>query len=228
MAKRRRSQKKEEEILVDVIEAKEAAQNFFEKNQLKVVGAVGILLLLIGGYIAYQFLYQQPREKTAMSQMYKAEQRFMQDSFVLALESPGGAYDGLLDIIDNYGGTKAANLAKYYAGISYLNLNRFDDAIQYLSSYKASGSVTSITKFGAMGDAQSELGNMADAISNYKKAAGATVNDALTPYYLYKLGMLSQKQGDTGTAQSAFARINDEFPQSPEAADADKYLSIIK
>ena len=33
MAKNRRSKKKEEEILVDVVEAREAAQNFFEKNQ---------------------------------------------------------------------------------------------------------------------------------------------------------------------------------------------------
>lgn len=228
MAKRRRSQKKEEEILVDVIEAKEAAQNFFEKNQLKVVGFVGILLLLIGGYLAYKFLYQQPREVTAMSQMFKAEYQFQQDSFVLALESPGGGYDGLLDIIDSYGGTKAANLAKYYAGISYLNLNRFEDAITYLQSHKAGGSVTSITKHGALGDAQSELGDFDAAISSYKKATSGEINDALTPYYLQKLGLLAHRQGDNATAQSAFKRIQDEFAQSTESADADKYLAMLQ
>ena len=228
MAKRRRSQKKEEEILIDVIEAREAAQNFFEKNQLKVVGFVGILLLIIGGYVAYKYAYQEPREATAMSQIFKAEYQFQQDSFILALESPGAGYDGLLDIIDNYGGTKAANLAKYYAGISYLNLNRFEDAITYLKSHNASGSVTSITKYGAMGDAQSELNDFDAALSSYAKAVSEDNNDALTPYYLQKLGLLAHRQGDKTTALSAFKRIQEEFAQSTESADADKYLSMLQ
>lgn len=224
MAKGRRSQKKEEEILVDVFEAKEAAQNYFEKNKIMLIGIIGGIFLLIAGYFIYKFLYQEPREATASSQMFKAEQQFMQDSFVLALESPGSGYDGLLDIIDNYGGTKAANLAKYYAGISYLNLNRFDDAVSYLNSYNAAGNVTAITKFGALGDAYSELGDFDAAISNYKKAASGPANKALTPYYLQKLGLLSLRQGDSAGAQSAFDRIKADFPQSPEAIDADKYL----
>ena len=228
MAKRRRSKKKEEEILVDVFEAKEAAQNFFERNQLAVIGAGAIIVLLIGGYLGYSMLYQQPREKVAMSQMFKAEYQFQRDSFALALESPGSGYDGFLDIIDNYGGTNAANLAKYYAGISYLNLNRFEDAITYLESYKSSGNVTAITKYGALGDAASELGDNQKALEYYRKAVSGPANDALTPYYLYKLGLLSYREGQSGSAEEAFGRINEEFPNATEAADADKYLAMIQ
>lgn len=228
MAKRRRSKKKEEEILVDVIEAKAAAQNFFERNQLAVVGVGALIVLLIGGYLGYNMLYQQPREDVAMSQMFKAEYQFQRDSFALALESPGSGYDGFLDIIDNYSGTEAANLAKYYAGISYLNLNRFEDAITFLESYDASGNVTTITKYGALGDAASELGDLAKAIDYYKKATSGPSNKALTPYYLHKLGLLAYRQGDTATAEKAFARINEEFPDTPESADADKYLAMIQ
>ncbi len=228
MAKRRRSQKKEEEILVDVFEAREAAQNFFEKNQMKVVGFGAIVVLLIGGYLGYKMLYDQPREEVAMSQMFKAEYQFQRDSFALALESPGSGYDGLLDIIDNYGGTEAANLAKYYAGISYLNLNRFEDAITYLKSYSEAGNVTSITKYGAMGDAESELENMDAAIGYYKKAVSGPANSALTPYYLQKLGLLSHREGDEEGAKKAFERIKTEFSDAPEAVDADKYLVMIQ
>jgi len=163
-----------------------------------------------------------------MSQMFKAEYQFQQDSFALALESPGSEYPGLLDIIDDYSGTKAANLAKYYAGVSYLNLNRFEDALAYLQGYNEGGNVTSITKYGAIGDAQSELNDLNAALSSYKKAASGPKNDMLTPYYLQKVGLLANKLGETASAIDAFNRITEEFPQSEEAMDADKYLALLK
>ena len=228
MAKNRRKKKNEEEILIDVVEAREAAQSFFEKHQMKIIGAVGIIVLLIGGFLAYKMLYQAPREKEAMTQMFKAEYQFQQDSFALALEGPGGGYSGLLDIIDTYNGTEAANMCKYYAGISYLNLNRFEDAIQYLSSYNEAGNVTSITKYGAMGDAESELGNFDAALRNYQKAVSGPSNDMLTPYYLHKLGLLSYRQGDNAGALRAFQSIEEDYPGSAEATDAAKYIGILQ
>ncbi len=202
-------------------------KGFFEANQMSVITAAAIILLIIGAFLAYQYLYKAPREKAAAEQIFKAEQQFLRDSFALALEAPGGGYDGLLDIVDNYGGTKTANLAKYYAGISYLNLGRFDDAVSYLDSYSPKGNITTITKYGAMGDAYSELGEMSKAINSYEKAT-STINDALTPYYLYKLGILAQKEGDKSRALKAFKKISEDFPKSNEAIEAAKYIGMLK
>ncbi len=228
MGKSRKPKKNEEEILVDIVEAKEAAQSFFEKNQYKILGAVGLVLLLIAAYLIYKIVYQEPREKTAMAQMYKAEYQFQQDSFALALESPGGGFDGFLDIIDNYSGTKAANLAKYYTGICYLNLNRYDDALSYLESYSPSGNVTTITKYGAMGDAASEKQDMEKALSYYQKAASGPKNNELSPYYLNKVGLLARSLGKNDEALKAFERISEDFPGSSEASDASKYISLLR
>lgn len=228
MAKSRKSKKNEEEILVDIVEAREAAQSFFEKNQMKIIGLVGLILLLIGGYIAYKLLYQEPREKTAMEQMFKAEYQFQRDSFALALESPGAQYPGFLDIIDDYNGTRAANLAKYYSGICYLNLNRYQDALTYLDSYSASGNVTSITKYGAMGDAASENGDLDQGLSYYQKAAGGPSNKELTPYYLNKVGLLASKLGKNDVAISAFEKIANDYPSAAEAGDAAKYIAMLQ
>jgi len=228
MGKSRKPKKNEEEILVDIVEAKEAAQSFFEKNQMKILGVVGLVLLLIAGYLIYKIAYQEPREKTAMAQMYKAEYQFQRDSFALALESPGAGYDGFLDIIDNYNGTKAANMAKYYAGICYLNLNRYDDALSYLGSYHESGNVTSITKYGAMGDAASENNDLEQALDYYYKAANGPGNKELTPYYLNKAGLLAKKLQRKEEAVKAFERIAADYPGSTEAADASKYIAMLK
>ncbi len=214
-----------DDTLVDLVDVKESASNMMQGNQLKILGIIGIAALIIGAFLAYKYLYQAPRNTSAMEQMYKAETQFKQDSFALALENPGGGFDGFLDIIDNYSGTKAANLSKYYAGICYLNLGRYEESIEYLSSFSAGGNITPITKFGAMGDAYSELNDFESALSNYKKAANAEDNELLTPYYLKKVGMLLEKQGDGAGALEAYKKIQSKYPTSNEGLDIAKYVA---
>jgi len=211
MAKSRRKQQ-EEETLIDLVETKQSMEDFMEKNQMLIVGIVAALLLSIGGFIAYKMLYQAPRESSAQEQIFQAEIQFQRDSFALALSNPGGGYEGLLDIIDNYSGTQTANLAKYYAGISYLNLGSYADAIKYLSDYKEAGNVTPSMKYGTLADAYAESGDMDKALSNYKKAAYTGDNDVLNPYYLKKLGML-------------YKNILDKYSKSSEATDIEKFIS---
>lgn len=221
----RRRQTDKDEVLIDLVETRDSAQGYLEKNQFKVLGAIGLLALLIGAVVAYFLLFKSPRESKAMAAMYKAEQQFERDSFALALENPGGGFDGFLDIIDNYNGTKAANLAKYYAGISYLNLGLYDPAIEYLNNFSAKGNLLPITKMGALGDAYSEKGDFGQALSYYQKAVKTSPNDLLTPYYLKKLALLSDKEGNKEDAASFFNRIKEEFPDSEEGSQIDKYLA---
>lgn len=217
----------EDETLVDIVEVKEQAQDFFEKNQNLVIGGLAVLLLVIGGYLAYKFAYKEPREVAGMEAMYKAEFQFKQDSFALALTNPGEGMEGFLDIIDNYSGTKASNLASYYAGISYLNLGQYEAAIDYLNDYSANDDITPITKFGAMGDAYAETNDFNKALENYKKATNSD-NDFLTPYYLNKLAVLNMKQGNNDAALNNYKRIADDYPQSAESKDAKKYISLLQ
>ena len=136
---KRRKEKRQDETLIDVVEAKQNAQDYFEKNKALITGMLAALIILVGGYIVYKYMIQAPKEKSAQAAIFKAEQQFQRDSFALALENPGGGYEGLLDIIENYSGTKTSNLAKLYAGISYMNVGRFNDAIEYLDSHNATG-----------------------------------------------------------------------------------------
>lgn len=222
MAKRKKN-KQSEELLVDIVEVRDQAQSFMERNQKFVFGGLVALVILAGGFLAYKSLYQQPLQEEAVEQMFRAQMQFEQDSFALALTNPGGGYLGFLDIIDSYKGTKAANISKYYAGISYLNLGKFDAAISYLEDFNPAGKVTPVMKNGALGDAYAELGDMGKAISNYKKAANSD-NEALAPYYLKKLGMLYEYQGDIAAAKKQYETIQKEYPSSIAGRDIEKFI----
>ena len=225
MAKRRRKDKNTEDQLVDVVEVRDKTQHFFENNKSSILGAIALLVLLVGGYLVYKYMFQQPKEQNAKAAIYKAEQQFQRDSFALALENPGGGFEGFLDVIDNYGGTKTANAAKLYAGISYLNLGRYDDAIEYLNAHSASGTYSPIIKNGNLGDAYSEKGEFDKAMSFYQKAASAGDDDLLSPYYLHKLGVLAKKQGDKTKALNALEKIKDKYPNSVEANKVDRLIA---
>lgn len=215
-----------DEVLVDVVEATEHAQDFLERNQKTILGVITALLLLGGAYFAYKYLVKEPKNVAAMEAIHQAQYQFARDSFALALENPGPDAEGFLDIIDNYSGTKVANLAKYYAGVSYLNLGSFDAAIEYLKEFSPADDVTPAMKFGAIGDALSEKGDMSGAISNYKKAASLGDNDLIAPYYLQKLGLLQLKEGDKAAALSAFQSIQSKYPKSDMAKSIEKYIKL--
>ncbi len=225
---RRRSKKKQEETLVDLVEARDQAQSFLEKNQTMIFGGLVAFVLVVGGLFAYNFMYKAPKELEGQNQMRQAQFQFERDSFALALTNPGGGYSGFLDIIDNYSGTDAANLANYYAGISYLNLGQYQVAIDYLNDFSASDNVLPITKNGAMAAAYGELEDYDNAISYYKKAINAGDNEFLIAYYLKNIGLLYEKQGKFAESKKHFEEIKTKYPNSTQSTDIDKFIARVE
>lgn len=217
--------KQEEEVLFDLVEAKQSTQNFVERYQNYIIGAVATILVVVGIFFLYKLMWLAPKEKEAMEELYRAEIQFEQDSFARALEDPGEGYKGFIDIADDYSFTKAGNLANYYAGISYLKLGRYEAAIAYLKDFSPAGKFTPILKHGTLGDAYSELGETDHAIAEYKKAVKSEDNEFVTPYYLYKLGMLYRSLGKNDDAGIYFKTMQKNYPTSTMTQQVEKYIS---
>lgn len=225
MAIKRKQVRKQEDTLINLAEARTKATGWFEQNQKLIIGGIAALVLVVGGWFVYTKLIQAPKEEKAMAQMWMAQIQFEQDSFQMALENPGGGYPGLLTVISDYKGTKAANLANYYAGVSYLNLGNYDAAISFLEDFNADGVIGPVMKNGTLGDAYSELNQMDKAMALYKKAADASDNELLTPYYLKKLALLHELQNETDKALEIYRSIKSKYPNSNEALSIDKYIA---
>ncbi len=200
---------------------------FFQKYQNYILGAVGAILLIVILAWGYQKYIKIPREREAESQMFMAEQYFAQDSFKVALEGID-QYPGFLAIIDDYKGTKAANLAYYYAGVCYANLGQWDNAIDYLDKFKTEDLYLGSTKYGLMGDAYMQLGDTENAIKYYKKSADEYPNHLTTPIYLKKLGLAYESLGQYKKALKAYEDIYYNYPASNEARTIEKYIERCK
>jgi len=222
---------KKETKQVDNLQELESAltktEQFVEDNSKIISYVVGGIILVVAAYLGFNKFYVQPKEQEANSQMFMAENYFEKDSFNLAINGDGN-YLGFLDIIDDYGITKAANRAKYYTGISYLHLGQYEDAIDYLNDFKTDDLLLGPVTEGAKGDAYLELGNNDEALKLYKKAYQMTDNELTTPIYMMKAANLLESMDELQQAVDLYQDIKTKYPKSAEATNADRYIARAK
>jgi len=218
-----RSVQSQDETLIDIGQVKHQAEDFYEKHKMTILGVFVGLVVLVGGWLGYKYMYQEPKNIEAMEQLYQAEFLFEKDSFEMALNNPGGGFAGFAELSETYSSTAAGNLAKYYAAICCLNLHKYEEAKSYLESYNASGDLMPILKNGALGDVYAELNDFETALKYYQKAASEE-NDFLTPVNLKKIGLLKEKLGDKEGALKAYKEIKEKYSESPDGNNIDKYI----
>ncbi len=202
-------------------------ERYIEENQKSLTIIVLAIIIIVGGYLGYKRFVMTPKEKEAQSQMWMAEQYFARDSFNLALNGDGN-YLGFLDIIEEYSITKSANLANYYTGISYLHLGEYELAIEYLKQFESDDKMVTPIAFGAIGDAYVELDNLSDALVFYKKAVNTSENEFTTPIYLMKVAFVHEQNSDYAKALEVYERIKNNFPNSAEGRQIEKYIARVK
>ena len=206
------------------------------KNQVAIFVVIGIIAVCVLGYLGYQKFIQEPKEVDASNEMYQAQNYFNEavggaaakDSlYNLSLNGGEGKY-GFLDIIDNYGGTKAGKLARYYAGMAYLNTNKYQEAIEQLEDFESDDAILAPLAQGAIGDAFMQLDQPKEALDYYKKASEMRDNDFTRPKFLLKASMTALQLNDYDDAEDMLGQIKKEYPDSQEADQVDLYLGMAK
>ena len=217
----------EDEVIVDIGGTYNTVELWIEKNKNTLIYALLPVIVLIGGYFAYNSLYLAPLQVEAEGQIWKAQQYFAQDSLELA-QFGDGNYMGFEDIADEYSGTKAGNLSNYYLGLIAINKGEFEEAIDYLGSFSSDDIVLSAVALGAMGDASMELDDPDAALNYYVKAARKNANDFTTPVYLMKAAKVAEALGDYGVAVKHYEEIQKKFGETQEGRQVEKYLARAK
>ncbi len=216
------SQKHESEVEVNDVLVK--AETTWKKLQKPVLSIIAAVVIIGGGWVAYQEFVMKPKEEKAAEALYKAEQYFAADSSRLVLNGDGQS-KGVLNVISNFGGTKAANLAHYYAGISYLKLGEFENAVKHLKDFSTDAKQIQLLAYGCLGDAYSELKKNDEAIAAYKKAAGTFEKDENnSSEYLFRAALLLETTGKTKEALELYKEIKAKYPKTDKGFQADKYI----
>ena len=216
-----------DENLAKVEGALNKSEQFIENNQQNLTRGFIIVIAIILLIYGYKKYVTEPKNKTAHSEMFKAEYYFSTDSFNLALNGDG-QYLGFLDVIDNYGKTEAGNLAHFYTGICYLNMKEFDNAINYLKKFNSEDEIFYSRALGCIGDAYRELKNKEKAIDFYIQAGNYNENNYTSPIYLMQAADILEDQNDFKKALEIYELIKEKYPESQEGSQIDKYIAKAK
>ena len=233
--------KQGDERLENVEEALSKTELWIENNQ-KTLWIILIALLVIAFAIYGITNYKKRRNETAKNLSYPQEITFEQkasqavdfasyymenENYATALNGDGEKI-GFLDIVKDYGSTKAGKLAAYYAGLCYLKQGDYNNAIEYLKKYTNDDKVLAPLALGLIGDCYLELGDQQNAVSYYDKAAKKNANDFSAPMHLMKLGMTYEIMGNYSKALETYKTLKKDYPNSNEAFEINKNISYLE
>lgn len=188
-----------------------------------VIGIVAVILAVM----AFNNYYLKPRAEAAQNEIAKAVVYFAAGQYETALNGDDADCIGFEAIADKYGSSKEGKLAALYAGVCYYNQKDYESAVNYLKKYSADDLNIAPAALLKTGDAYVELDQTEKAIACFEKAA-ASGNKVLAPVALKKAAIAYQALGKNAQAKKAYEQIKNDYPQSREASDVDKYINAIQ
>jgi tetratricopeptide (TPR) repeat protein len=197
------------------------SEDFVKKNRNVLLGLFAVIAAaIVGGFLYYN--YRSTQNEEAQAAMFQAVFYFEADSLSKALNGDG-QHQGLLSVADEYGSTKAGNLAKFYAGVALMKQGKYQEAHDLLADYKSDDLILQGRAYALQGDANMELGKKQEAADLYIKAADYKANEFFSPQYLMKAGMAYEENKDYASALEVYDRLVTSYPNAAEVNDAKKY-----
>lgn len=234
---KKKAQEQAEEVKFDTVEANNSVldspevvfdktEEFFKKNQKWIAVTLITLIVALGGYFGFKY-YQNEQQKEAAAKLFPAEHFLRMDSLGKVLKGEG-KYASAKKVADEYGITKAGKLARLYTGIALMKEGKFKEAVAQLEQFSSDDKLIQGRAYCLLGDAYVELNQHENAIQYYRKAANYYRNQYYTPIYLSKLALAYELKGDKKMAINTYNEIIDEYYNSQERANAQKYKARLE
>jgi hypothetical protein len=201
------------------------AKDFWSRYGKILSIALGAIVLVVAGILAYNNFVVGPKEKKASDAIFRAQEFYAQDSLDKALNGDA-QFPGFEKIISQYGGTKAGELARFYAGSIHLKKGAFDKAISHLKEFETDAPQVQARAYKLLADAYAEQGKSKEAVEQYKKAANTFPEDeASASEALFLAAYLSDRVlNDKAQATELYKKIKTDYNQTQWSFEADKYL----
>lgn len=194
------------------------SEDFVRRNRTLLLGVLGAVVAVVVGIFGYNYWRTQQNEQ-GQTAMFRAVSYWSADSLSKATKGDG-KHPGLDKVASEYSGTKAGNLADFYAGVAALKLGKYQQAYDYLNKFSSSDYLVQARAYALMGDAQLELNKPKDAADLYEKAASHNANEYFSPGYLLKEGVALEAANDKEGAGKVYDRIINEYQSAQEVAEA--------
>ena len=232
------AKKKETQGNQELMETLNKSEAFIQKYKKHIYAALIALVVIVGALIFWNN-YSKSRNEKASTALAQSEEWFINQDFEKALNGDSLGTPGFKKIINDFSGTKAANLANYYAGICLAKQDKWEEAVKYLESFKpADDMIASPLAVMALGDCYANLKQFDKAVDSFKDAANMAdkatkdgINNSVSPVALKKAAIiLSEQLKKNDEALEIFKTIKEKYVGSPivQQENFDKYIEYLE
>lgn len=200
---------------------------FYKENKTSIIGGLVAVVVLISGIIWF-VTSSSAAENNAREAMAYAEQQFLNGNFENALFGNDEAFEpGLVEITSRFPRTTAGNLAFYYAAVSFAETGDYESALANIRRFDIPSGVMGVAPKSLHGMILMQLGQYSDASSMFERAANWDVNSATTPFNLLNAAEAAYAAGNYNRVSAMARRIKSDFPNSPQAANAQRLEGML-
>lgn len=213
----------QDENLENVQEALNTSGKWIEEHQKLISWVLCGIFAVVLAVMAIRTYVINPRMEAAEEEIAKAVVYYQAGAYEVALNGDEADCLGFAAIADDYS-NKAGKLAALYAGICEYQLGNYEDALVYLKKFDADDAYITPAAHLLLADTYVELGEYDAAVKAYAKVI-KTGNELLAPVALKKQGIVYLKLEENEKAAAAFKAVKEDYPQSLEASDIEKYIA---
>ncbi len=197
---------------------------FYEENKKVVQYAAGALVLLVVG--TYAFVEsRKTKNEEASAKIGSVFSFYDQNQFQVAIDGvPERKITGLKSIVEEYGGTDAGNLARFYLADCYFQLGKYDESLENFEDFSAKEPYLVVSRLSGIAGCYEAKGRYEEAGEHFEKAASSYPKEVEAAANLNNAANNFMLAGKNARALELFKKLKREYPTSQSARDADRCI----
>ena len=199
--------------------------SFYEtyKKQIS-IGVTALVVLIIVAVVFFK--NRGENSERAMTQLGAVFQLYDNGQYQVAIDGvPERNVAGLKSIVENYGGTRAGEMARFYLASAYYQLGNYDGALTNFEEFSAPDELLAVTRLAGIGECYEARGMHKEAAESFEKAATKYAKDASAAENLNNAARNFGKAGEKEKAIDLYKRLKKSFPASSFAREADRFIA---
>jgi tetratricopeptide (TPR) repeat protein len=199
--------------------------SFYEQNKRVISIGITAVVVAVFALVIYMKNRSENNEKaiTALGAIFES---YDAGQFQRSVDGiPEKNIQGLRSIVDNYGGSAAGEIARFYLASAYAQLGRYDEALREFEDCSLSGELLSVSRLSGIGSCYEAKSMFKDAAAFFEKAATQYPKDVSAAENLNNAARDYGLAGDRERAIDLYKRIKKNYPTTAFARDADRFIA---
>ncbi|HUI10470.1 MAG TPA: tetratricopeptide repeat protein [Bacteroidota bacterium] len=201
------------------------ARTLYDANKRTVSIALTVIVVAVGALLMY-LKNRADNNENAITALGAIFETYDAGQYQTAIDGiPERNIKGLRSIVDNYGNSPTGDLARLYLANACYHLGRYDEALKAYGDFSPSGELLTVARFSGLGATEEAKGEYREAAAQFEKAATRYPADVDAAEYMSDAARDYARAGEKEKAIDLYRRIKKNYPTSPFARDADRFIA---